>query len=190
MLENYNKKRDFSKTPEPEGKNFKKANIFVIQKHNASHLHYDFRLQIGNVLKSWAIPKGPTLNPKDKRLAIETEDHPLEYAGFEGIIPEGSYGGGTVIVWDNGKYENIKPYDIKKSYDDGRIEVSLKGQKLHGNFALVRLKGQISEKSKWMFIKMRDKFANYDIDITKNRPESIITQKTIEDLEVDKLFSK
>src|SRR5262249_52593799 len=125
-LSDYIKKRDFSKSPEPKGdlKDRNKKSIFVIQEHHASRLHYDFRLKIGNTLKSWAIPKGPSLNPQDKRLAVETEDHPLSYANFEGTIPKGHYGAGIVLIWDRGTFKNItekqsKPVRLNKAYAGG-----------------------------------------------------------------------
>lgn len=160
-LSSYNKKRNFQKTFEPKGviKKSKNSPIFVIQKHAASRLHFDIRLEIGGVLVSWAVPKGPSLNPLDKRLAIHTEDHPYDYAKFEGIIPQGQYGGGTVMVWDYGTYENIKERDgeivpMKQCLKEGRIEVFLYGKKLQGGFALVKIK------TGWLLIKMRDEFAS------------------------------
>src|SRR6266446_633698 len=144
-LKEYKKKRDFTVSSEPKGKAKKRTsssskkgkNIFVIQKHDASHLHYDFRLEIDGVLKSWAIPKGPSTDPHEKRLAVETEDHPMEYATFEGIIPEGEYGAGPVIVWDNGTFDNIKEKDgniipLSQCYKNGQIELNLHGKKLQG----------------------------------------------------------
>lgn len=160
-LDNYRSKRDFKKSPEPKARipNKKsKEPVFVVQKHAASRLHYDFRLESDGVLKSWAIPKGPPLNSANRRLAIETEDHPLDYAGFEGVIPKGQYGAGTVSIWDKGKYKNLKNNQegkkdtISESYDKGKIEVELKGKKLKGNFALIRMK----EEKQWLLIKMKD----------------------------------
>jgi DNA ligase D-like protein (predicted 3'-phosphoesterase) len=161
--------------------------VFVVQKHDASHLHYDFRLEIAGVLKSWAVPKGPSMNPSDKRLAVETEDHPLEYASFEGIIPEGEYGAGTVIVWDTGQYYNLKLYEdgsevpMEKTYDEGRIEIWMEGEKLRGGFALVltRLAGR---QKQWMLIKMRDKLAHDKGNITEEQPQSVKSGKRIEQL--------
>ncbi|PIZ56937.1 DNA ligase [bacterium (Candidatus Torokbacteria) CG_4_10_14_0_2_um_filter_35_8] len=146
-LEKYHKKRDFKRTIEPEGgkKKRSKKPIFIVQKHKARNLHYDFRLEIGGVLKSWAVPKGPSLDPKVKRLAILVEDHPLEYADFEGKIPEGEYGAGSVIIWDKGTYKNVREEDgkkisMEKSFKDGYIEIELKGKKLKGSFSLIRTK--------------------------------------------------
>lgn len=149
----YKKKRDFKKTPEPKPK-IKKSNsgsIFVVQKHDASHLHYDFRLEIDGVLVSWSIPKGPSKDPAIKRLAIRTEDHPLDYATFAGTIPFG-YGAGTVEIWDHGTYENIKDEPIEKCLKNGQIEIALHGKKLKGNYVLIRT--NFSEKESWLFKKM------------------------------------
>jgi bifunctional non-homologous end joining protein LigD len=161
--------------------------VFVVQKHDASHLHYDFRLEIEGVLKSWAVPKGPSMNTADKRLAVETEDHPLEYASFEGVIPEGEYGAGKVIVWDTGQYYNLKRYEdgsevpMQKTYEYGRIEIWMEGEKLQGVFALVltRLAGR---QKQWMLIKMRDKLAHDKGNITEERPKSVKSGKRIEQL--------
>src|SRR6187549_3330423 len=146
-LVRYKAKRDFKKTTEPAGGNSKnKQLMFVIQKHDATRLHYDFRLEMDGVLKSWAVPKGPSVNPQDKRLAMMVEDHPFDYRNFEGIIPKGEYGGGTVIVWDEGTYEPIEPIKGKKAQEmylleqlkTGSLKIILHGQKLQGEFALVR----------------------------------------------------
>jgi DNA ligase D-like protein (predicted 3'-phosphoesterase) len=154
-LEKYRQKRDFNKTPEPISKKGKESNgsIFVVQEHHASHLHYDFRLEMNGTLKSWAIPKGPSLNPADKRLAIPTEDHPLEYADFEGEIPADEYGGGQVYIWDKGTYKNLKKDDIIECYQQGKIEIDLAGSKLKGKFVLMKMK----DKQMWLLIKMKDK---------------------------------
>src|SRR6056297_749894 len=158
-LEDYLKKRNFEKSPEP-GDNKRgstKGPIFLIQKHSASSLHYDFRLEIGGVLKSWAIPKGPSVDPSQKRLAIETEDHPLGYANFEGIIPEEEYGGGIVIVWDKGIFKNLKEkMSLEESYNNGQIEVWLEGEKLKGGYVLVKTKRE----EHWLLIKMKDEKAD------------------------------
>ena len=147
----YNKKRKFSETPEPEGKEKSSAKglRFVIQKHDASHLHYDFRLEMKGVLKSWAVPKGPSLNPDDKRLAMMVEDHPYDYRTFEGIIPEGNYGGGTVIVWDEGTYEPMNSEGLDKKEQEklllkqlyaGDLKLLMHGKKIKVKYALFRLK--------------------------------------------------
>src|SRR6266571_1996200 len=138
-LTDYKKKRSFDKTPEPgpEKKSSEWGNIFVVQKHRATRLHYDFRLEADGVLKSWAVPKGPSLDPADKRLAMEVEDHPVEYGTFEGIIPEGEYGGGTVMLWDNGTYQPDAD-DVGKSLRAGELRFTLHGKKLRGGWVLVR----------------------------------------------------
>jgi DNA ligase D-like protein (predicted 3'-phosphoesterase) len=153
-LQKYRQKRDFDKTPEPAPKNDGRENddIFVVQEHHASHLHYDLRLEIDGTLKSWAVPKGPSSDPADKRLAIPTEDHPLEYADFEGEIPQGEYGGGQVYIWDKGTYKNLKEDDMIECYRQGKIEIELSGSKLKGNFVLMKMKG----KEMWLLIKMKD----------------------------------
>jgi bifunctional non-homologous end joining protein LigD len=188
-LDKYNKKRDFSKTAEPKAGRSKDANklMFVIQKHDASRLHYDFRLEMGGVLKSWAVPKGPTLDPKVKRLAMMVEDHPFDYRNFEGIIPQGEYGGGTVIVWDQGWYETIDPIKGKKAqekyllseFKKGSVKMRLHGEKLNGEFALVRTNG-MGENS-WLLIKHDDDFSTKK-DILK-LDKSILSDKTIEEME-------
>ena len=141
-LEDYRKKRNFKATPEPPGRGKPrksvKAPIFVVQKHQATRLHYDFRLEIDGVLVSWAVPKGPSLNPSDKRLAVRTEDHPLEYADFEGVIPEGQYGAGPVMVWDMGTYEFEQDGSAAEQLARGELKFYLHGQKLKGGFALIR----------------------------------------------------
>lgn len=159
-LEKYWKKRNFSETPEPKGKRAKKNSAlrFVIQKHAASHLHYDFRLELDGTLKSWAVPKGPSLDPQDKRLAVHVEDHPLDYADFEGTIPAGNYGAGTVIVWDNGEWEAIG--DAQEGYRNGRLKFKLHGKKLHGIWNLVRShKSDDKNKTPWFLIKHSDEAA-------------------------------
>lgn len=174
-LQEYRNKRDFKKTLEPRGRKIstKGEHIFVVQKHAASHLHYDFRLEIDGVLKSWAIPKGPSLNPSDKRLAVEVEDHPMDYAYFEGSIPSGEYGGGDVIVWDRGTFVSLKP--IKKSLKDGRLEFELRGEKLSGQFVLVRTRRPASGKrSHWLLIKRHDEYVDEAHDILEAN-ESVIT---------------
>ena len=181
----YKKRRSFEQTSEPiGGKATGKELRFVIQKHAASRLHYDFRLEMQGVLKSWAVPKGPSLNPADKRLAMMVEDHPYDYRNFEGIIPKGNYGAGTVIVWDEGTYKPINPKgdlraqekDLLKQLKAGSIKISMKGKKLKGEFAFVKLKGK--EDNAWLLIKHRDKFAK-ETDITK-KDKSVVSGKTLE----------
>ncbi|MBL26190.1 MAG: DNA ligase [Rhodospirillaceae bacterium] len=183
----YEKKRDFSRTPEPKPGRRKggKRPIFVIQKHDASTLHYDFRLEVDGVLKSWAVPKGPSTDPRVKRLAVPTEDHPLDYADFEGVIPEGQYGGGRVIVWDKGTFENITEKDgaIKPAaaaLADGHFMVRLDGEKLHGGYALQRTgKGK---DERWLLVKMRDDEADARRNPVSTEPRSVLSGRTIEDL--------
>jgi bifunctional non-homologous end joining protein LigD len=162
----YNKKRNFSDTPEPSGKIKSSASklSFVIQRHKASHLHYDFRLEMDGVLKSWAVPKGPSLNPKDKRLAMMVEDHPYDYKDFAGVIPEGNYGAGIVEIWDNGQYADLENSDkktaekkLKAGLKSGNLKFRLFGKKLKGEFALVKLKN--SEDNSWLLIKHNDEYA-------------------------------
>ena len=184
----YNKKRDFTKTPEPVGRNTKededtkksKELRFVVQKHDATNLHYDFRLETKKegVLKSWAVPKGVSLDPKVKRLAVLTEDHPLDYLLFEGIIPEGNYGAGTVIVWDTGRYTSEQ--EISDQFKNGKITFTLFGQKLKGRFLLLRTS---REKNQWLLIKANDEFVSTNDDLTITRPESVLTGRTNQDLE-------
>ena len=213
-LTKYNKKRHFDDTPEPKANLAKKAVTkkavakkavakkavpakktkaaessealhFVVQKHAASHLHYDFRLEIRGALKSWAVPKGPSLNPADKRLAMMVEDHPFEYRNFEGIIPEGNYGGGTVIIWDEGTFEPLDPTGMTKEDHEkqlmsmlrkGDVKVVLRGKKLKGAYALVQMKGK--QDNAWLLIKKLDKYAT-DNDITlKNK--SVVSKLTLE----------
>lgn len=158
-LKAYKKKRDFKKTKEPKGRVAKKKGhdpIFVVQEHHASHLHYDFRLEIDGVLKSWAVPKGPSLDPKVKRLAVQTEDHPLEYAKFHGTIPKGEYGGGEVFIWDKGTWKSGEK-DPHEGLEHGHIEFELKGKKLKGKWMLVRTHYLESAKRKnWLLIKRSD----------------------------------
>ena len=166
-LAKYNKKRDFKQTSEPAGKKSSdKASRFVIQRHHASHLHYDFRLELGGVLKSWAVPKGPSLNPADKRLAMMVEDHPVSYIGFKGTIPEGNYGAGKVIIWDKGNFLPInkdhEPITEKQALADikkGEIKFFMNGKKLKGEFVLVHLKNDARSANSWLLIKHRDEYA-------------------------------
>lgn len=154
----YRRKRRAAKSGAPRGGRAKgRAQRFVVQKHDASRLHYDFRLMIDGALASWAVPKGPSRDPGAKRLAVRTEDHPPEYAKFEGRIPKGEYGAGTVRIWDRGSYRNLRDASMKKSLRDGMIEIGLKGKKLRGGYALRRIaKGK---KPRWLLIKMKDKYA-------------------------------
>lgn len=176
-LKTYRQKRDFSKTPEPWGDTISVSHsIFVIQKHNASHLHYDLRLEVNKVLKSWAIPKGPSLNPNAKRLAIQVEDHPLEYTNFEGNIPKGHYGAGEVIVWDRGTWKPEK--NPIKSLRVGKLVFIIYGEKLKGRWTLVKIKG--TDKN-WLLIKNKDSFADNSFDINE-KPRSVVSGIPIEKL--------
>lgn len=169
-LTEYKKKRNFEDTPEPgpTSKREDKKPVFVVQKHNASHLHFDFRLEDDEVLKSWAVPKGPSMNNKDKRLAVMVEDHPVDYAKFEGIIPEGNYGAGTVEIWDSGTWEPLEEFNnVDKSIKNGLLEFTLKGKKLKGDFVLVKTKSTYAKEG-WLLIKKDDKYAvteKYDANL-------------------------
>ncbi|MCE0723198.1 MULTISPECIES: DNA ligase D [Legionella] len=179
-LNQYHKKRDFTKTPEPKGKVTKDhSRLFVIQKHAASHLHYDFRLELHGVLKSWAIPKGPSLDPKTKRLAMHVEDHPIEYGSFEGIIPKGQYGGGTVMLWDEGTWEPLDD-DPYKAYEKGHLRFNLHAQKLKGRWDLIRFK----DEKHWFLIKYQDEYAKEenDYDITRALTKSVKSNHSIEEI--------
>ncbi|WP_309662024.1 DNA ligase D [Sphingomonas sp.] len=158
----YNAKRDFKKTAEPKGRKLKgKGNSFVVQKHEASRLHWDFRLEMDGVLKSWAVPKGPSLDPGQNRLAVHVEDHPLDYGGFEGTIPKGEYGGGTVMLWDQGRWIPEPGKDPKKTIAEGHLHFRLEGERMKGDWVMFRLKGKPGEKSEpWMLKKVTDEFAN------------------------------
>jgi bifunctional non-homologous end joining protein LigD len=191
-LQKYRKKRKFIKTPEPKGKNTtgSKSLVFVVQKHQASHLHYDFRLELGGVLKSWAVPKGPSLRPEDKRMAMMVEDHPYDYKDFEGHIPPGNYGAGTVIVWDKGTYGSLdggtkkeQEKELEKGLRAGDFKFKLKGKKLSGAFVLVKMKNR--QKNAWLLIKKKDEGAS-DADITK-KDRSVVSGKTLEKLADERL---
>jgi bifunctional non-homologous end joining protein LigD len=178
-LEEYNRKRDFGRTREPPGEVKRTAggDLFVIQKHAASRLHYDFRLELDGVSLSWSVPKGPSLDPAQKRLAVHVEDHPLEYATFEGLIPKGEYGGGTVLLWDRGSWAPLG--DARAMLAAGNLKFSLKGEKLRGKYALVKIKerraaGRRDDERNWLLIKERDDEARpeSDVDITATRPRA------------------
>jgi bifunctional non-homologous end joining protein LigD len=186
-LGKYFQKRDFAKTPEPKGKEGRasgKKLAFVVQEHHASSLHYDFRLEIDGVLKSWAVPKGPSLNPHDHHLAVQTEDHPFEYRKFEGVIPEGSYGAGNVIIWDEGWYEARADRDnnektLREELEKGHLTFVMHGTKLHGEFALIKMPNGPG-KNAWLLIKKSDEFAS-ESDITKDAT-SVKSHKKVDDL--------
>jgi len=180
-LTDYKKKRSFDKTPEPgpEKKSSEWGNIFVVQKHRATQLHYDFRLEADGGLKSWAVPKGPSLDPNVKRLAMQVEDHPVDYATFEGVIPEGEYGGGTVMVWDYGIYAPENTKSVSQALAKGELKFSLLGQKLKGSFVLVR-----TRERQWLLIKHRDKYAK-DEDIAESKPVSAVTKRSLAEIAED-----
>jgi len=189
-LKEYKQKRDFSETDEPSGEvnKSKDGPIFVIQKHDASNLHFDFRLEVNGVLKSWAIPKGPSTDPSEKRLAIPTEDHPLEYADFEGVIAEGQYGTGTVMVWDKGEYRNLQeekdePASMGKSLENGHVEVWLEGEKLAGAYALIRFRE--GDDPQWLLVKMDDDKADARRNPVSTEPKSVLSGQTIEEIRED-----
>ncbi|MEX0915625.1 MAG: DNA polymerase ligase N-terminal domain-containing protein [Wenzhouxiangellaceae bacterium] len=191
-LDTYKKKRNSGSTPEPlrnggGGRQGKRR--FLIQKHQASSLHYDFRLEFDGVLKSWSVPKGPSTDPAAKRLAIRTEDHPLDYADFEGVIPEDQYGGGTVMIWDAGTYRNLRAtkgedaLDMPGSLKGGRIEVWLEGEKLRGGFALKRIRG--GKQAQWLLIKMNDDEADARRNPISTQNHSVKTGRTMRQIAKD-----
>ena len=194
-LDEYERKRDFAKTGEPSGKKGKRPKggakrrhpRFTIQKHAATSLHYDFRLEVGGMLASWAVPKGPSLDPRDKRLAMRTEDHPLDYLTFEGVIPKGEYGGGPVIVWDRGVYQNIshtrsgRELTMEEALEKGDVKVFLLGEKVKGPYALVRTSDP-GEREQWLLIKKKGEGADARRRPTSSQPESVLSGKTIEQL--------
>jgi len=180
-LTEYKQKRKFDKTPEPgpTRKKTKTGRMFVVQKHRATQLHYDFRLEVDGVLKSWAVPKGPSLDPTVKRLAMQVEDHPVDYAKFEGVIPEGEYGGGTVMVWDYGTYEPENTDDVASTLRKGELKFSLDGQKLKGSWVLVRTRDR-----QWLLMKHRDYYTTEE-DVTEIAPASILTRRTLAEIAED-----
>ncbi len=190
LLKKYHKKRAFDITEEPFGESkktkVKDTQIFVIQKHDASHLHYDFRISVNGVLKSWAVPKGPSTDPSVKRLAIATEDHPLEYADFEGTIPEDQYGGGTVMVWDAGTYGNVKKDDdgnliaMEDQIEKGHTTFILNGKKLKGAYTLIRT--QKGKDEKWIFKKVDDDEADARRKPTSTENKSVLTKRTMKEI--------
>ena len=190
-LKKYKEKRDFSKSPEPVDGVKRKATskpIFVIQKHAARNLHYDFRLGVNGVLKSWAVPKGPSTDPRVKRAAFAVEDHPLSYAKFEGVIPEGEYGAGVVMVWDIGTYRNITEKDgrkiaIDRALKNGHVSVKLNGKKLRGGFSLTRI--EKGKKERWLLVKMRDGDVDARRNLLKSEPDSALTGSSMKQIEVD-----
>jgi bifunctional non-homologous end joining protein LigD len=185
-LGEYNAKRDFTRTAEPAGKVPKprtRTLHFVIQKHAASHLHYDFRLELDGVMKSWAVPKGPSLDPSVRRLAMEVEDHPIAYNTFEGTIPQGEYGGGTVMLWDRGTYEAADdggPAALRSGYEKGELRFVMHGKRLRGGFVLARLRRP--GRPQWLLIKRRDGYADPERDVTAEETTSITTSRTMDQI--------
>lgn len=182
-LQKYRSKRDFKVTSEPKGAarpngGANRELMYVIQKHQASHLHYDFRLEWRGVLLSWAIPRGPALDPAVKRLAARVEDHPVEYGGFEGVIPEGEYGGGTVMLWDSGTWTPEVP-DVDQALAKGDLKFTLRGKKLKGSWVLVRTRGYGgSTKESWLLIKHRDRYASSE-DVVEKKPRSVLSRRLL-----------
>jgi bifunctional non-homologous end joining protein LigD len=189
-LQKYQRMRDFAQTPEPSGKSSRKKAkklIFVVQKHRASHLHYDFRLEMEGVLKSWAVPKGPSYDPSIKRLAMMTEDHPYDYASFEGVIPEGNYGAGKVIIWDQGTWEFIEPGDDPvAALRQGKLTFRLSGKKLFGEWALVQIRGRSPKGNEWLLMKHRDQYASDKVDVTEVAPRSVVSSMLVEEMGSDR----
>ena len=188
-LAEYRRKRDFTRTAEPRGggKRKTKALAFVIQKHAASHVHFDLRLELDGVMKSWAVPKGPSLDPSVKRLAMQVEDHPIEYNVFEGTIPQGEYGGGTVMVWDTGTYEyggnESDPIEgLRRGFEKGDFKFVLKGKRLQGSWVLVRTRRGDGKRVQWLLIKHRDEFAEPGSDIVAEAITSAATGRTMDEI--------
>lgn len=189
-LDEYLSKRDFSSTPEPNtsAESFGgDGHLFVIQEHEATSHHFDFRLQVGDVLRSWAVPKGPSTDPSERRLAIPTEDHPLAYADFEGVIPEGQYGAGTVLVWDAGRYRDLEtdddgsPVPLEQQLEEGHATFWLEGSKVRGGYALIR---NGSYDDRWLLVKMDDEEADARRNPVSTEPESVLSGRTLEEVSV------
>jgi bifunctional non-homologous end joining protein LigD len=183
-IETYNKKRDFTKTAEPKGRKLRgKGDSFVVQKHDASRLHWDFRLELDGVLKSWAVPKGPSIDPDDKRLAVRTEDHPLDYGTFEGVIPKGEYGGGTVMLWDRGRWVPEPGKDPSKTIEEGHLHFELEGERMKGEWVMFRLKGRPGEKGEnWMLKKVDDEFTGPGEALVEEGVTSVTTGRTMAEI--------
>src|SRR5689334_22895909 len=200
MLEEYRRKRHFDKTPEPEADPFESGEgplRFVIQKHDATRLHYDVRLEFGGAMKSWAVPKGPSLNPKDKHLAVMVEDHPISYNNFEGQIPKGEYGAGSVIIWDRGTYDcdhapgasrEKQEAQMLEDLKKGKLSVTFFGEKLHGSFTFVKTRSRNSKGNEWLLIKHQDEYASTRDITLENR--SVVTGRSIEEVTAGKAGKK
>jgi bifunctional non-homologous end joining protein LigD len=191
QLAEYHRKRDFSRTAEPAGGKTRKAKSarleFVIQKHAATRLHFDLRLELDGVMKSWAVPRGPSPDPMDKRLAVEVEDHPMEYNAFEGTIPKGEYGGGSVMIWDRGWYEPEQKGGgaeaLRAAYKKGDLKVVFHGKRMKGSWVLVRTRGYgEGDKPSWLLIKHRDKYAEAGGDLVETHLTSVVTKRTMEQI--------
>jgi bifunctional non-homologous end joining protein LigD len=192
-LEEYRRKRDFSRTAEPRGKAKRTGPklTYVIQKHAASRLHFDLRLELDGVMKSWAVPKGPSLDPAVKRLAMQVEDHPIEYNQFEGTIPRGEYGGGTVMLWDRGTYryggeEPDALEGLRQGYRKGDFKFVLQGKRLRGSWVLVRMRRGDPARAQWLLIKHRDEFADPESDVVGDTETSVATGRTMEEIAAGK----
>src|SRR5215211_1949559 len=182
-LNDYRNKRRSGRSPEPRGRRrrgSRSAPHFVIQHHASSTDHYDFRLEVGGVLVSWAVPKGPSTNPKDKRMARRTEDHPMEYETFEGVIPEGEYGAGRVIVWDRGTYTNESQHEMADALERGHLSFRLDGEKLHGGYALTRIR--TGKEEAWLLVKKSDEDADARRRPVRSQPESVLSGRTLDEL--------
>jgi len=187
-LAEYKRKRDFTKTAEPKGKATRRRSTrglrFVIQKHAASHLHFDFRLELDGVMKSWAVPKGPSYDPSVRRLAMEVEDHPIEYNTFEGTIPKGEYGGGTVMLWDRGTYEpegGGGADALRDGYERGDLKIVVHGKRMKGGWVLVRMRRE-GGRAQWLLIKHRDELADPDYDVVEEAVTSVASGRTMEEI--------
>ena len=190
-LEAYNKKRDFTKTAEPAGKvetlDWSGGRGFIVQKHDATRLHYDFRLELDGTLKSWAVTRGPSLDPQDKRLSVRTEDHPLSYATFEGTIPKGEYGGGTVMLWDRGTWTPDPRKDPRKTLEDGHLHFTLDGERMKGEWIMIRLKPRPGERNEnWILRKVDDDHAGSGTVLTEKYLTSIKTGRSMQEIAAGK----
>ncbi|MQA88081.1 MAG: DNA ligase [Streptosporangiales bacterium] len=195
-LREYRSKRSFDRTPEPSGKTRGRGGRarFVVHEHEATSLHYDFRLEAAGVLKSWAVPKGPSTDPREKRLAMRTEDHPVAYADFEGVIPEGEYGAGAVIVWDAGGYDNLtedrdgRQVPVDDAVERGHVTVRLHGEKLSGGYALTRMRS--GERERWLLVKTADDDADARRDPVRTQRKSVRSGRTVDEVAAEEASSR
>jgi bifunctional non-homologous end joining protein LigD len=190
LLKKYRSMRKFHETPEPAGGTPKRGSlpIFVIQKHHASHLHYDFRLEVEGVLKSWSVPKGPSYDPSVKRLAMMTEDHPYDYASFEGVIPAGNYGAGNVIIWDQGTWELTEPDEASDGLRKGKLAFRMFGKKMFGEWALVKIKGRSPKGNEWLLLKHRDEWASSEVEVTEVAPNSVVSNLGVDEIGAENVW--